>query len=225
MVARILRGYSARRMETLGTRLRTALDASGLSQSEVARRIGVRSQTINQWLSGVKKPSRDNLMAFVEHTGANLQWLLYGARLRSAPHDPSMTTQGLRGRSVPLMSLRQVVDKQQVDSEKRLLAYFPCGERAQAFVVVDDANAPDHPAGTVWIVDPDEAPRPGDMVVAAIGPDLEPVLGRYRVETTTSGRATVVQPINPDWPAARSDLEVITVIAVMTESIKPRRRD
>lgn len=218
------RGYSARRMDTLGHRLRKALIASGLSQSELARRIGVRSQTINQWLSGAKSPSRDNLLKFVEHTKANIGWLLYGQRLQEQNGDDTVPLQNMRGRFVALVSVEALLSKQTFDHvEEKVFAHFPCGPRSQAFVLPDDSNHPSYPAGAIWIVDPDEVPVPGDMVIGAIGNNLTPVFGVYRVESTASGRVTIIAPSNPNWPAARSDLDRLEVIAVMTEDIKPRR--
>jgi transcriptional regulator with XRE-family HTH domain len=37
------------------------LDTSGLSQAEVARRVGVRAQSVTNWKTGVSKPSADNV--------------------------------------------------------------------------------------------------------------------------------------------------------------------
>jgi transcriptional regulator with XRE-family HTH domain len=211
-------------MGTLADRLRKAVTASGLSQSEIGRRIGVSSQTINQWLSGKKKPTRDNLVAFCQEANANIGWLLYGQHLPEQAGNASLTTGGVRGRFVSLSSVAAIITKQPIDQDaEKVFAHFPCGPHSQAFVLPDDSNAPEHPAGTIWIVDPDERPMPGDMVLACIGQDLIPVFGRFRVETTAAGRVTVVSPINTDWPAARSDIEALEVIAVMTEHSAQRR--
>lgn len=217
-------GYSARAMGTLADRLRKEVTASGLSQSEIGRRLGVSSQTINQWLSGKKKPTRDNLVAFCHETHANIGWLLYGERLPEQAGNASLATGRCGGRFVSLSTVTAIIAKQAIDQDaEKVFAHFPCGPNAQAFVLPDDSNAPEHPAGMVWIVDPDEQPTPGDMVLACIGRELTPVFGRFRVETTAAGRVTIVSPLNPDWPAARSDIEVLEVVAVMTEHIAPRR--
>lgn len=217
------KAYHRRGMTEMGKRLRAALDASGLSQSEVARRIGVSSQTINQWLSGKKAPSRANLMKFVEHTGAKIDELLYGRSLQTSADGASVMTHGRRGRFVDLASIQSVAMRQRVDSDEQIFAHFPCGPNAQAFVLPDDSNAPEYPPGAIWVVDPDEHPRPGDMVVGVEGAEMRPVLGVYRIETSAAGRVEIIAPLNPNWPAARSDLGRLDVIAVMTEDIKPRR--
>lgn len=42
----------------LGMRLRRAREARGISQSELARRVGVRPQTVQQWEDGATQPKR-----------------------------------------------------------------------------------------------------------------------------------------------------------------------
>jgi transcriptional regulator with XRE-family HTH domain len=211
-------------MGTLADRLRKAVTASGLSQSEIGRRVGVSSQTINQWLSGKKKPTRDNLVAFCQETHANIGWLLYGQHLPEQAGNASLTSGGVRGRLVSLASVVSIISKQPIDQDaEKVFANFPCGPRSQAFVLPDDSNAPEHPVGTIWIVDPDERPTPGDMVLAVVGDLVTPVFGRFRVETSAAGRVLIVAPLNGDWPAARSDIEALEVVAVMTEHSAPRR--
>lgn len=42
--------------------VRKAIDHAGISQSELARRAGVSEPTVSQWLSGVRRPSVENLL-------------------------------------------------------------------------------------------------------------------------------------------------------------------
>lgn len=48
-----------RTLEQIRNRLKEAITLSGLSQSEIARRIGVRPSSINQYLSGRAMPALD----------------------------------------------------------------------------------------------------------------------------------------------------------------------
>jgi len=58
-------------------RLRTAVEGSGYSAAEVARRAGVSVQSMQGWLSGTKSPSAANLGALALITGRSVGYF-YG---------------------------------------------------------------------------------------------------------------------------------------------------
>lgn len=58
------------------------------------------------------------------------------------------------------------------------------------------------------------------MVLAVHGLVRTPIFGKLRFEATPGGVVTIVTPLNTDWRGARSDLEPVEVLAVMTESIR-----
>ena len=64
--------------EDHSTRMRQALDASGLSQAQVADRMGLGQSTISQWLKGVRRPDRETLEKFAAILGTSAVWLDYG---------------------------------------------------------------------------------------------------------------------------------------------------
>lgn len=212
---------------TTGKRIAEARTAAKLTQSELARRMGVKPQMVNQWESGKKGLSGRNLAKLAQALNANLAYLLYGKRdLREHVENDILTDHTPRGVRVPLVSIEDVVLRAPISVDTpKVIANLPCSSKALAFKLPDDSNAPHYPLGTIWVIDPDEKPRPGDMVVATFGStNPEPVCGVYSVAATPAGRCVLVTPINTTWPAARSDLDKVDVVGVMTESIHGRRR-
>lgn len=55
--------------------LKTARLLAGLTQTEIARTMGVSQPTINSWESGASRISRDTLRALVDLYGVNLDEL------------------------------------------------------------------------------------------------------------------------------------------------------
>lgn len=220
-------GYSAP-MPTLGARIRKARKDKGLSQSELGRRLGVASQTINQWEHDKKQPRRDNLLRLVQQTGVPIAWLLYGnAGLYEQDENATLGVNIVGGRRVALLQIEQAARLERPDDHTSfVIAHFPCGPGALAFVLPDDSNAPDHPVGSHWVIDPDESPQPGDMVLAWYGAPSRrrPVYGEYRLEGLATGDVAIVAPLNSRWPSARSDIAPLQVIGVMTESARPGRK-
>lgn len=71
-------------------RLASLLKEKGVSQSELARAIGVSRQSISSWMVGRLKPRETQLRNLAEFFGASPAWLLYG------------TSPGSNGDSFPL---------------------------------------------------------------------------------------------------------------------------
>jgi len=64
-------------MDTFATRLKYARERAGLSQSELARRIGIKPQSIQYIESGSTQKSRYTL-EIANVLGVSVEWLVYG---------------------------------------------------------------------------------------------------------------------------------------------------
>lgn len=208
-------------MPTLGQRIRQARLAADLTQAELAGRIGIAPQSVVQWESGKNSPSRDNLMKAAKALDTPLQWLLYGGRDERKGNFSALVDEG---GGVPMLSVEDAVaGRQPRPGAKRIRALFPCSADSWYFSLPNGSNEPEHPEGSIWIVDPTVKPGVGSMVVAWHGADRQPIFGRLRYETSSSGRTTVIEPLSPGWPQARSDLGPLEIIATMTESVRRGR--
>lgn len=66
-------------MGTLSPRIRKARTRAALSQSQLARLIGVKRSAVTQWESPVGTlPSMEHLIAIAVHTGVNFEWIATG---------------------------------------------------------------------------------------------------------------------------------------------------
>lgn len=63
---------------TFGDRLAAAREATGLSQAELAQRIGVKTRVIEQWEADAKEPRANRLQMLAGMLGVSLMWLLTG---------------------------------------------------------------------------------------------------------------------------------------------------
>lgn len=66
-------------LESIGDRLREARLSAGLSQRELARRLGLSPSLISQLESGLSKPSVGTLYAIVSELGVSLDSLFHGS--------------------------------------------------------------------------------------------------------------------------------------------------
>lgn len=71
--------------DTLGGRLSRAREASGISTAQLARRIGVKTVTLQSWECDRSEPRANRLTILAGILNVSLSWLLYG--VGEAPND------------------------------------------------------------------------------------------------------------------------------------------
>jgi transcriptional regulator with XRE-family HTH domain len=59
-----------------GQRIRTARDAAGLTQKQVADHFGIKRPTVTQWEAGPHRPDQDRFPALAALLGITLDWLM-----------------------------------------------------------------------------------------------------------------------------------------------------
>lgn len=64
--------------DTMGGRLSRARDATGLSTTQLARRLGVKASTIQAWESDRSQPRANRLATLAGILNVSLSWLLHG---------------------------------------------------------------------------------------------------------------------------------------------------
>ena len=80
-------------------RLRRALNRRGMTQSELARKIGVRQATISQWFSNDNpaQPKAEQMIKLPAALEVNGHWLLTGeGTLDDRPTEAQMVLEGIR---------------------------------------------------------------------------------------------------------------------------------
>lgn len=63
---------------TFGDRMAGAREAAGLSQSELAKRLGVKIKTIRAWENDMNEPRANKLQMLAGILGVSIMWLLTG---------------------------------------------------------------------------------------------------------------------------------------------------
>lgn len=96
---------------------------------------------------------------------------------------------------------------------------YPCGPRSFSLRVLDDSNAPDIEKGDAIVIDPDEKPVPGRMILVVAQGTI--ALRKFRPRK----HSVELVPLNDDWqPYTLDALTPENFIGVMTELSKPCRK-
>lgn len=210
----------------ISDRIREARRAAKLTQDQLAERLGISSQAVQQWESGRAKPDLDRLPAVARVLNVADAWLAWGMGLpERTANDTLLALSNARGGlSVPSVDhaaaakdFRQAVNA----STSQAFVHFPCSEEAFRIFVWDRSNAPRFKPGDSLIIDPQARPAPGDMVFAAAGLSREPIFGQLSIKRTDTGLVYQVAPLSESWPD--HVVSAADIVGVMTEHAAQRR--
>lgn len=117
------RGYWAADVATLGDRIAAAREATGMTEKQFARRLGVKTRTVQDWEEDRSEPRANRLSMMAGMLGVSVIWLLTGQGDGLA--DPeSASTRPLAQAQAELAALRvaAVALQGRIDRVETLLA-------------------------------------------------------------------------------------------------------
>jgi SOS-response transcriptional repressor LexA len=206
-----------------GNRIKQVLHEKGLSQSQLARLVGVKQQTIS-YICAPDSPSSTSRYAskIASVLGVNPAWLQSG---EGGKYDPTVRIE-LEGvevsvRQIPLISKSAAVEflkDGNTEITHALMTDAKIGKNAFAVEIDGDSMRPLFRPGDRVVIDPDLLPEPGDFVLASS--DGSVTFRKYRAR---GDNLFELAPMNDDWPVIRSDAGV-KVLGVMVEHRSYRHR-
>lgn len=228
-------------METINDRISARRRAQKMSQDELAKRIGITRVSISKWESGLNQPKGRYLNDLAAALGVTVDWLLTGSG--GAPEssadqpipgyhnvEPAVIPQGTR---VPVLSYVQAGHWHEMCEQatafdgnvEYVTAGVDVGPCGFGLWLRGNSMLPLFKEGDLIIVDPDEAPQPGDYVVAKNGSE-EATFKKYRPRGIDENGQEVFElvPLNDDYPIMHSDRQHIQIIGVMVEHRSYRKR-
>lgn len=164
--------------ENLSTRLTRAMQRLNVNQSELARRLGIKPQTI-QYLccSGAKRSKF--IFEIADALGINPTWLIAGegSMLLDSKTDNALTT-------VPLISWADILDwlnPQQLKkiNRKHINVMPGFSKKCYALILDDTSMSPRIEKGAVLVIDPELTPKENDFVVAVGSFCQLPIIRRF----------------------------------------------
>lgn len=175
------------------TRLLRRIKELGWTRAELARRAGVDKERLYKWLKGdVEHPRGDVLERLAGAVGWTDHFLLYGVELEQ------------NGDRLPFYSwgdlaMLDVVGRNGApgSADSMLRPNNDVGPNAFYTTAPDNSNAPGIMAGDRLLCDPAKPAAPGAFVVAKVAGYDAPILARYKVKKTRSGKTTAVDLV-PD---------------------------
>jgi len=215
-------------------RIAGLLRARHLSWAEFARQIGTTDQRLYNWRK--RGLPSEEVLKVAEALGVSTDWILTGKEA-AAPAKRHLVDADPDTRRIPVIDYVQAggfseavdayargngFDEIFVDSglARRLSPY------AFALQVEGDSMRPDYAPGDIVVVNPDLAPRPGDVVVAKLDREESATLKRFRDRGLDASGQRVIElvPFNDDYPVlvmdANSPGRIIGVVVELRKRLR-----
>lgn len=93
--------------DTMGGRLSRARDAVGLSVAQLARRLGVKTSTIQAWESDRSQPRANRLAMLAGVLNVSLSWILHGVGTAPLDENRSEAARSISGNIEKLRRLQE----------------------------------------------------------------------------------------------------------------------
>jgi transcriptional regulator with XRE-family HTH domain len=100
-------GYYGDDAATFGDRVAAAREAMGLDQPTLARRLGVKPQTVAAWEADRAEPRANRLQMLAGLLGVPMVWLMSGEGAGLAPAKPAARAQAVEQAIAELRALRE----------------------------------------------------------------------------------------------------------------------
>ncbi|HKZ74356.1 MAG TPA: LexA family transcriptional regulator [Steroidobacteraceae bacterium] len=209
-------------------RIRSLMDAKGLDQSAVARRLGIEPQSVQQWISGQTMPRGYRIKALAVLLGT-APWELLGGpdearfNVSAGTLDAASNT-----RKVPRIAWVSAGAFRDIESpcdaaiiEDWDIPTELMSSRAYTLRVEGDSMEPEFPDGCIIFVEPDAQAANGDYVVVKLDDKDQATFKQLVVD----GPRRYLKPVNPRYPVipVERDASICGVVREMRK-LYPKRR-
>lgn len=188
------------RLVTLSERLLYALKTLGISQADLARRIGIKPQAI-QYLCGSKAKKSSFTFEIAEALGISSSWLGCGEGHMKFEDNPE--TQFIQSQKrVPILEWKQIkswIEHENIpgnisyQSHNWILTNSDIGEKGYAVRLIDKSMYPRFDQNTIAIINLKKLPHYNDFVIAYLKDFEDIVIRQY--EQDPNGNS-ILKPIN-----------------------------
>ncbi|WP_338494204.1 XRE family transcriptional regulator [Erwinia aphidicola] len=194
----------------------------GLTQDQLAEKVGVVRRQIAAYEAGDSKP-RGKVLENLAHTlGATVDWLATGSG--NGP-DISNVRRTVTVRELPIISLASVSSYSPEDPESKMsiIGYMPsphdAGEFSYAIQINGESmvslSGPSFPDGTIIVVDPSASVNHGDFAVFSNIYNKEATFKQLIVDQNKE----FLNPLNPSYPLLEKGDDFLTLGKVVSAQL------
>jgi SOS-response transcriptional repressor LexA len=222
---------------SIGKRIKQARLRKGWTQSQLARTVGVKAQSVQQWEADEAAPNRKRIEVVAAVLDATPQELLFGTEGERANETRiGIVISPFGYKIVPILSYAQAAEWTAIPkpyplnqrTETIWTNVEPLSERAFGLVIYGDSMQEEFLPGDIVILDPNVSPQPGDFVAVQLEHEKEVLFRKYRPRGLDAAGNLMAElaPLNDDYPTFIMDSSHLgRIVGTLVEHRKYRRRD
>jgi SOS-response transcriptional repressor LexA len=214
-------------MNTWADRIRSRMKELGLTQEELANKLGITRGAVTHYLAGRRVPPLSKFNEIARVLKADAAWLQFGTLVEAQSSSKTGKNVALSSayRSIPILSWEQAAKNPQVSNLKQEdikeaiphiftdhLQWYALRVKGDS-MVASSGNKSFH-EGDIIIVDTNAVPNDGDFVVASIGKSKEATLKQYVIDSGVQ----YLKPLNTQYPLLKIEKGTI-IFAVVAHTL------
>lgn len=199
-------------MNSWSNRIKERMKVLGLTQEELAKRMGITRGAIAHYLAERRIPPLSQFKKLAAILKTDPAWLHYGSVAETSAQKKDKTTSTAK-KPIPILSWEKVANflagkqAQHEDAEEfvpHIFSDMPCW---YALRIKSDAmtaqlgSQVSFREGDIIIIDPEKTPIHGSFIVALLPRAKEVTFKQYVVD----GGITYLKPLNPQYPLMQID--------------------
>lgn len=203
----------------MGRRIAEYREKAGLNQSGLAKALGIRVQSVQQWEKGQTQPRPEKLRAIAAILGCSIHALTSDVAGHDGLFNEAVPLRGLKPRRIPLISsapagmpLDEYDQRIAEIREPTAPTYLRVSTEAFALRVYGDSMEPLFPNGCIITVEPTMEPKSGMFIVVRLDGTSEHTFKQLVID----GPHRFLKPINPRYPIIPLD-EHAVICGVVVE--------
>ncbi|HZW61291.1 MAG TPA: S24 family peptidase [Candidatus Babeliales bacterium] len=188
-------------MNTWTGRLKSKMKELGLTQEELARKLGVTRSAVAHYVQGTRQPPLKQMVKLAGVLKVDPSWLQFGKAQDTATSAKQQSRKALN--RIPVLEWQQAVNYNPEDSHEKTLEYFSCIDtECYALQIKGDSmvssltQSVSFNPGSYVIVDPNKQPEHGSFVISTASTKKDTILRQYVEE----GGVVYLKPLNPQYP-------------------------
>ena len=202
---------------TIGERIQFKRKQFGMTQTELAKKLGITHAAVHQWESDLSSPNAFNLIALLKIFDCNAEWLLQGTGIDSIKekYDDDNVIK------IPVLTDNEILNinlGQNIQQEWLVCTRKNIHEHCFSYRINNNSMLPVFLNGDVVIIDPEKQPETDCFVLVKIGNSL--FIRRYILEDTKFS----LVPLNPDYSVISNQEQQVKILGVVIEHRSERNR-
>lgn len=197
---------------TIGERIQLKRKQFGMTQTELAKKLGITHAAVHQWESDLSSPNAINLIALLKIFDCSAEWLLQGIGIDSKSYDADNIMK------IPVFTDEEILNAEKVNRNKQewVVCSGNISEHCFAYRIGNHSMLPVFLNDDIVVIDPKRQPETDGFVLVAVADTI--FVRKYIVDKIDKNQTRFsLVPLNSDYSVISWNEEKIEILGTVIE--------